>query len=153
MTVIQDLASEMAAYPDEQVQMEIIDFQEPGNVINPGEVCTFRVRIKNKGHLNMSNVSLHVNGTNDLTMVSQTDILGNPINFSYSMRTAPQHISAHSTVTTRLFYMKAIRPTANTRLLEMHLADWDADLGHLLRVHAGHDYGAHAELSRAIVGT
>lgn len=153
MPVIQDLVSELATYPDEQVRLQIIDFQEPGSVINPGEICTFRVRVNNNGHLNMQNVSLHINGTSGITQISQTDILGTPINFSGGITTSPLSINAHSSVTTRTFYMKALRATASTRLIEIHLADWDASLDHLLRMHAGHDFGANTELVRVIQAT
>jgi len=153
MTVIDDLVSELGAYPDEQVEVQIRNFQEPGAVINPGEICTFEVRIRNNGHLDMLNVSLNINGVSGLTELSQTEILGNPVNFSTKLTTAPMTIGAHASATTQTFYMRALSATASTRLFEVHLADWDASLAKLLRVHAGHDFGARDELTRAIEPT
>ena len=150
MGVIDDLAQDLRDYPDNNVRLSIVNFQEPGEVINAGEVCTFRIMVSNDGYLDMTKVSLHLNAASGITQLSQTDILGNPINFANNLTTAFMNIPAGSSATTRTFFMKALVATDRRRLIEAHIAEWDAGLSSLLRVQAGHDTGAQVEYSRDI---
>ncbi|NOR68741.1 MAG: hypothetical protein GQ532_03440 [Methylomarinum sp.] len=151
MSIITDLARDLRNYPDDHVRLSIIDFKEPGTVINPGETCSFKIKIENNGFLDMQNVKLHVNGKRSYNQLSQSDVLGNPINFFDHLTTAAMNISAGHSITTRTFYMKAIKATSSTVLIEAHIGDWDAGMASLLRIHAGHDYGAVVHYNRDIV--
>lgn len=151
MSAIEDLAKSLHDYPESKVRLLVVDFHEPGSVINKGEICSFQIRVVNNGYLDMTNVQLHVNSANTYTQLSQTDILGNPINFQNSLTTASMNIPARSSGNTRTLYLMALKSTSKRQLFEAHLAEWNAGLSSLLRIHAGHDNGANVQYEREIM--
>jgi hypothetical protein len=127
-------------YPEDHVDLIIHSFKEPGDVINEDEVCDFTVSIHNKGYLDMLDVYFHVNSVAGLTLLSQTDIAGNPINFTAQTLTTAVwgKIPAGSWAHSRKFFMLAQRPTDETQLFEVHLGGWRADLSTI--DFSGHDW-------------
>lgn len=151
MSVLDDLIQALRDYPDKYVKLSVVDFEEPGTVINAGEICTFRIRVANNGYLDMNNVYLHLNSASGITQLSQTDIFGTPVNFMNHLQTAHMNLPSRTAATTRTLYMKALKATTKKQLFEAHLGEWDAGLGSLLRVYAGHDWGASIKFSEEIL--
>ena len=63
MAFFDDMANAVRDYPDNNVVVEIINFDvASGDALNEAEQATFKVRITNSGLLNMSGVTLEVKG-------------------------------------------------------------------------------------------
>lgn len=151
MGVINDLLKDLRDYPDNSVNISIVNFTKPGGVFEKNEVCTFKVRIKNNGYLDMMNVSLHIHNKPGYTLVSQSDFLGNPFGFSSRLTTATiPYMPAGNIQYTRTIYCQAIEKTEKPEVLfRVHLNEWDAGLNSLLRM-PGHDVGEEAKYTLQI---
>jgi hypothetical protein len=57
-----DFRAAMHDYPEQFVELEIVEVDFPGNVLNTTDQGTFRVRLTNNGLLDMTDVSLKVQG-------------------------------------------------------------------------------------------
>jgi hypothetical protein len=144
MGAIQDLLDDIDAYPSKNVKIVITDFQEPDDVINVDEMCSFRVRVENNGHLDMLNLKLHIRGS-EFTSVSADTIFGipAPLTPSDSEISPARDVPAHSSVTFGRFFMRADAATpdegtAKRDLFSVHISTYDASLHHILRDHSHH---------------
>lgn len=139
MTLIDDLRTAIDDYPKDDVEISITDFRlrsGHGRRINPNEECLFRVKVWNKGHLDMTNLHIDVEGKEGC-LVSQTDFLGKPMNFSTSIDLPVINLNAHQSWYSRWLYLQAGKVTdGSVVLLEAHLGGWDASLHHLLIDHS-----------------
>jgi hypothetical protein len=61
-TVLADLNTAIAEYPETNVQLAIVSLQFPGDVVNVSDQGTFKVEITNDGLLNLTDVTLSVKG-------------------------------------------------------------------------------------------
>jgi hypothetical protein len=136
MTVLNDIANAMNSYPHDETTIE---FLEPelvtgtAGAININEVWKFKVVVNNNGHLNMTDVVLHVNGTNGTT-ISKKPTSG----FTTNTITAdPFNVNAGASATTGYLYFTApsTEKPANTPLLESHILDWNANFDHFFTNH------------------
>lgn len=141
MGVLDDLHNEIWHYGANNLDITVVNFNPPGSVINPGENCTFQIRAKNNGPLDMKNVVFHMNDLNGTCMLSQTQIAGNPYNFTTgTITTSPVSINAHSAYYSQNYFMGALKSTSgNQDLFEIHLSSWDASLHHALTDMSGHE--------------
>ena len=57
-----DFRAAMHDYPEQFVELEIVEVDFPGNVLNTIDEGTFRVRLTNNGLLDMTDVSLKIRG-------------------------------------------------------------------------------------------
>ena len=74
MAFFDDMSAALADYPVTDVELEIVEVAIPGAVLNEGEQGTFRVRITNRGPLNLSGVTVHVYGLNGATVANNSVI-------------------------------------------------------------------------------
>jgi hypothetical protein len=65
MGLLDDIADAVEAYPHEYLEIEIVEVDWPGNVIDAGEDVTFRFQVSNSGPLDVNEVTLLVEGLND----------------------------------------------------------------------------------------
>jgi len=151
MGVLTDLAKEVKEYPDSEVSIKIHISDIPGTDINQLDVVKFWVSVNNNGLLGMQNVVLHVVST-EYTEVSQTDVLGTPSNFSSNIKCAPMNIRPGELGMTRYLYMRALKKTSRTKLMDVHLHSWDADLHPLLQDESDHSVSTNAEYENQIKG-
>jgi hypothetical protein len=95
MIVIDDLVAAANEYPTTSVVLEIVDVTFPGTAINSLEEGTFRVKVTNRGPLEIDNLRLTISGENGI------QIKGNSVIATYG-RTLDLHMRApvppHSTV-------------------------------------------------------
>lgn len=141
--VVNNLVTDIANYPTNEVRTEIIDFSIVGGgvVLNRGEVFKFRVRVVNEGHLNMRNVRLLVAGT---PYAGVATVQAGPFAVSNSFLTAAFFsLDAHGTYLSPYYYGKALvlTPSAlpdNTDIIvQSKIYVWDANLDHILVGHSG----------------
>jgi hypothetical protein len=67
VTFIDDFASAVSSYPSTSVTLSIVDVAvQTGTTgaVNVNEVWKYQVRVANNGHLNMTGVTLHIEGQN-----------------------------------------------------------------------------------------
>jgi hypothetical protein len=63
-TVLSDLNTAIAEYPETNVQLAIVALQYPGDVVNENDEGIFKVEITNNGLLNLTDVTLSIKGLN-----------------------------------------------------------------------------------------
>jgi hypothetical protein len=136
MTVLNDIANAMDSYPTTETLISIVDVAlESGTAgaININEVWKFKVSVANTGHLNMTDVILHVNGTNGTT-ISTKPTSGFTKN---TLKADPLTVNAGGSSKTGYFYFTApsTQQPPNTPLLESHLFDWKANFDHFFTNH------------------
>jgi hypothetical protein len=143
MAFFDDFAMAVSNYPKDNVTLEIVNVVvaagTPG-VVNVNEIWQFQVRVHNNGHLNLTNVMLHIEGQNGAT-VGQWNLFGT----SYSAETFLDvpGINAHSTLDSAGLLFKA--PTSpkplGTVLVTAHISDirrFTVNLDHILNGHGVH---------------
>ena len=64
----EDMTAAVGAYPAASVDLEIVDVVVPGSVINVNEKPSFRVKVTNRGPLEMTGVTLRIKGLNGATV-------------------------------------------------------------------------------------
>ncbi len=139
MGIIEDLAKAIDNYPSANVEITVTDFKEPGTHINKGEKSHFKVRVRNKGMLDMKNVRLHLRGTAYATVSVTHSFFGSPSNFRNSVISSGRNINAHSSSTFGEYHMRAEKVTTENRtLFTAHISSFDASLDHILRDHSHH---------------
>ena len=139
MTVITDFANAMDTYPQDEVNITITDVAlQTGTVgpINVGEVWRFKVQLENTGHMNMTSVSLHVQGVNGATVSTAA---AGP--FATLITTGSLNVNGGgSTQKSAYLYFKA--PTtakpAGTQLATAHIADYNSNMDHMFTNHTIH---------------
>ncbi len=148
--LINDLLSAIDTYPAGNVEIDVINFQEPGGHINAGEVCTFQVRVANDGVLDMKKLKLHVEGSR-YTSVRQTPA----DSFSNAFISASKDVDAQQSAVYGPFQMRADTATPNggtlnVDLLSVHISTYDAGLNHILRDRPHHAGNPEETYSRHI---
>lgn len=148
MSVLDDIANAMNSYPRDETVIEIVNEGRVGSStdtdVNSGEIWEFRIKLTNNGHVDMTNVPLHILGLNGTTVREKaTDSFGpgmivgnlNPL-------------GGGSTVTSRAFQFQAPPGTepAGTELFHVHIQDWEAGSGfdHFFTAHTKDDNDAAA---------
>jgi hypothetical protein len=157
MSVLNDLKTEIANYPIDNVEIDIKDVRgvdmpgDPaGGHINVNEVWSFSVEIHNKGHLHMKGLKVHAQGTAWASVAYWT-----PSGFSSSAISSPTDVNAHQTVKFDFFYLQAdaATPSGGSQsedIIKAHISNWDADLENILGFHAGHSPNPEESYSRHI---
>lgn len=75
MAILDDLAVEIAKYPEQKVDITFIDFVViGGGSLTPGKKFKFKVKITNRGHLEMKNVFINIIPEKRLSLPSSTYI-------------------------------------------------------------------------------
>ena len=140
MPYFDDFANAVEAYPALSVNLSIVDrvVQAPGTpgAVNVNEVFAFQVRVANNGHLNLTNVTLHVEGRNGATVSSNA---AGPFGTSIISPTITA-VNAHGSQDSANLFFKApngARP-AETALVRAHISAYDVNLSHILNSHSGH---------------
>jgi hypothetical protein len=137
MTVLTDIANAMNSYPLDETAIEILEpVLESGTagVINVNEVWKFKVKVTNNGHLNMTDVILHVNGTNGTT-ISKKPTTGFT---EKTIKADPLTVNGgggSSTTGYLYFTAPSTQKPADTPLLESHIFDFNANFDHFFTNH------------------
>lgn len=156
MSVIADLKNEIEAYPHEFLTLEIVEVDEPGDAINVGEDVTFRIQVTNSGELDVSDLSLLVEGRHGAQVRDQgaasqfgDDFTASPLSFAHIPAHRPNSpvVSGGSKYT----FKAPAGPTPETELVRVSVASWDTDLSHLLIDHSDPDTLAKTVFSSEVI--
>lgn len=139
MAFLDDFRDAVSGYPAASVTVEIVDrapvTPPTGTQVNVNDIWSFQVKVRNRGPLNMTGVSLRINGLNGAT-VSTTNV---PASFGGSIASfGNMTINAHGTQDTVHLFLKAPNATrpAGTELVSAQIAGFDVNLNHLLIDHS-----------------
>jgi hypothetical protein len=138
MSIIDDIADAVSSYPATNVTLDILDFEVKigtSGDINVNETWAFQVRVYNNGHLNMTNVSLQVEGLNGVTVGTAAAGPFGPSVTAAALAT----VNAHSNRDTVNIFMKAPsgKKPAGTVILKAHISSFDLNWDHILVSHTG----------------
>lgn len=135
MTILNDIAVGFDNYLQDEVVVSIVDVSladGTAGVINVNEKWKFKVKVENTGHINMTNVSLRVAGSNG-AMISTS------LNGSYfgGLTTGSYSVNGGSSMTSSYFYFEApaSEKPAGTVLVVGHVADWTGNWDHMFSNH------------------
>jgi hypothetical protein len=131
MPILTDIANELDRYPADQTTIEFVNVEKVGDPddtdVNEREIWQFHVRLTNNGHLDMSNVSVHILGLNGAKVRElPTD------EFEEGIVVADLNPQGGGGVaTSRAFQFKAGdgEKPEGTRLLHAHVEEWGAEEG------------------------
>ena len=135
MSVLNEIATALENYPADEVTLTAVDVNPPGAVIDVNETVPFQIRIANNGHVNMTGLSLHVNGRNGATVSLSSN---GP--FVSGITVSGLTVNGGASLDTNTIYFKAPPTTkpAGTELLEFHVAEWFGDWVHMFGNHTNH---------------
>jgi len=144
MAVLTDIANELDTYPIDEATVEIVDVAlQSGTqpVVNTSETWRFKVKVENNGHINMTDVSLHVFGVNG-ALVSQSPATGFT---SGTLDVGALTVNGGGgSQKSDFLYFKA-PPTAQpagTVLVEAHVGRWSCNFDHYFTNHTKDDLHA-----------
>jgi hypothetical protein len=148
MTVLTDIANAMDTYPLDETTIEIVDVAVQtgtGPEINKNEIFKFKVKVTNNGHVNMTDVSLHVNGKNGAFVSFNPDK-----GFAKDKTLLVDSLSVNgggASNTTSYLYFKAppAAMPAGTELVEAHIFDWNGNFDHYFTNHTKDEDNATVE--------
>lgn len=140
MAFLDDFYDAVTGYPAASVVLSIVDLAPvapatPG-AVNVNEVWSFQVRVRNNGVLNMTGVSLHIQGANGAQVSTAA---AGP--FSNLITAGNLTVNGHGGQqdTVNLFFKAPNVPKpAGTQLVSAHINGYDANLDHILVDHTGH---------------
>ncbi len=137
MAFFDDMSAALADYPVTDVELEIVEVAIPGAVLNEGEQGTFRVRITNRGPLNLSGVTVHVYGLNGATVANNSVIAPFVSDFT-TQELAPvkAHGGSQLTVGAPLKFKAPGGTQSLKTLVKVTLESWNADLDYILKGHS-----------------
>jgi hypothetical protein len=121
-------------YPKASVDVSITEYTFPGTVLNVDEIFKFKVKIENKGCLNMTGVSAKVLGSS----YAEVNLTGTPpFSSSVTIIPVPTTIGPGASVTTGWVFGKATRVTPGSppsvqTIVSARLEAWDASLDSML---------------------
>jgi hypothetical protein len=144
MTLLTDIASALDTYPIDEVTVSIVDVAlQSGtqSVINVNETWKFKAKVENNGHVNMTEVSLHVFGLNGalVSLSPTTGFTAGVLNVgSLTIN------GGGGSQKTEYLYFKAPSATkpAGTVLVEAHIGDWNCNFDHYFTNHTKDDLHA-----------
>lgn len=137
MTIIDDLANSVEAYPTTEVALEIVALDFEGDNVNVNEEVRFRVKVTNNGALTMTDVRVKVVAENGAEVKNQ----GALSQFGPSAVDASSidRINAHGgSEEGGLFVLEAPGSTkpVGTTLATATLEEWNGLFDHLLDSHS-----------------
>lgn len=139
MSFFNDFANAVESYPADSVTLTITDIaveSGTGGSVNVNEVWKFKVQVENNGHLNMTDVALHVSGLDGTTIGTKPAGSFLPEQIVGSLKVNGGGGSRKSD----FLYFKApsIQKPAGTNLFEVHISDWSGNIDHMFTNHTNH---------------
>ena len=137
MTFFQDMTDAVATYPEDYVDLEIVDVTYPGSVLNVNDEGSFRVRVTNRGALRLNGLTLKVTGRNGALVANNGAI--SPFVDEFVTQPLPQiaaHGGSEETVGSPLKFRAPGSAQDAKNLIKVTLDAWDPDLDHILLAHS-----------------
>jgi hypothetical protein len=137
MAFFDDMAAAMETYPVTNVDLEIVEVTTPGDALNVNEQGAFRVKVTNRGLLNLTGVTLRIHGQNGTTVANNGAIA--PFESEFVTQEVPT-INAHGgeqlTVGSPLKFRAPGGAQDAKTLVKATIESWDANLNRILNGHS-----------------
>jgi hypothetical protein len=147
MSVLSDLAGEFESYIRDSVSLDIVDVSQPGDFINVLEIGSFQARVINNGELNMTSVSLDIDGKNG-TLVSTA--AAGPWSSSITVNGLTVNAKTSRDSTSLYFKAPAEEKPALTTLVSCHVRDWKANLDYIFTNRTKEENAKFGHLNREV---
>jgi hypothetical protein len=134
MGIFADMIRELQAYPETHVVLEIVDVSFTEDVLNQGEVGDFKVRVTNNGALDLTDVTLKVEGRNGATVRDGLAADFEPEFISTELPTIGGHGGFQET--TFASFLAPDSPQESKTLVKATLASWNANTNHIFNDHS-----------------
>jgi len=140
MAFFDDFAKAVENYPSISVTLRIVDVAfvsgAQGPEVNVNDVYKFQVRVINNGHLNLTNVLLHIQGQNGAQVSA---FAAGPFSAGIVSSGLGLTVNAHGSQDTADFYFNATAASpAEVVLVRAHISRFNANLNHILDDHSSH---------------
>jgi len=146
MSILDDLRNEMMSYAADFIDLDIVNFNivpSKGPAWNIGDYGSFQVRIRNRGHMDVKNLKLHIvalNGLGKVRFIMPLLPKGWENSFVWPISL---YINAHARKTIGWFQFKAEKKTNGAKdVIKVHIHGFDLTWDHLLTDHTGHTAAA-----------
>lgn len=142
MTFFQELTQAVESYPEDHLELEIIDVSFPDNTVNANEEGSFKVSVTNRGPLILKDVSVKVRGLNG-TQVKTGGAADTTWRSEFVTGTQQlEQVNAHNGNNPQVVEgspMQFKAPSSaqpRTDLIAVTIEEWDASLDHALKAHS-----------------
>jgi hypothetical protein len=145
MAFFDDMKDELKIYPVDNVLIEIVDFDEPGDAYNIDEEASFKVKVTNTGPLNLTDITLRIKGQHGATLKRPPLTIPNTPPRREARATVSQFVDelvskvlpevrgGGGSATSESFTLKAPpAPQGSQTLIKATLEAWNANLNHIL---------------------
>jgi len=135
----EDMTAAVEAYPAASVDLEIVDVVFPGSVINVNERPSFRVKVTNRGPLEMTGVTLRIKGVNGATVKQNgaaSPFVSEFVTTTSQLATIGAHGGSQTTNGSPFSFAAPGSPQPNHPLVQVTLEDHNFTLNHILNGHS-----------------
>jgi hypothetical protein len=147
-----DMTTAIETYPNGHLEIQIVDVEVPGDVLNVSEEARFRVQATNHGPLHIENLRVKVRGLNGAVVKHGGAAATYGTEFvSDVFERVPAHGGVASSPGSTYVVKAPGRAQAVRTLVRAELYDWDADLDHILLHHASAVPGVKGEFESRVV--
>jgi hypothetical protein len=136
------MVTDVEAYPETNVQLEIVEVTFSGSGINEDEHGTFRVKVTNTGPLVLTDVTLRIKGQNGALVANNGAAAPFVSHFvTQALPTIGAHNDSQLTVGSPLKFQAPPEAAASQDLIQATLEDWNGSLDHIMNAHSDDQYG------------
>jgi hypothetical protein len=135
----EDMRAAVEAYPAASVDLEIVDVVVPGSVINVNERPSFRVKVTNRGALEMTGVTLRIKGLNGATVKQNgaaAPFVPEFVTSTSQLGTVAAHGGTQTTNGSPFAFTAPGTPQPSKNLVQVTLENHDYTLNHILNGHS-----------------
>jgi hypothetical protein len=137
MGFLDDFTNAPETYPENGVQLEIVEVSFPDSVLNVEETATFRVKVTNTGPLNLTDVSLRIKGLNGATVANNGAAAPFVSEFvTQTIDSIAAHGGSQTTVGSPLKLKAPGSAQDSLNLVRATLEDWNANPDHIFDGHS-----------------
>jgi len=135
----EEMTTAVEGYAATFVDLEIVDVVFPGSVINVNERPTFRVKVTNRGALEMTGVTLRIKGVNGATVKQNgatAPFVSEFVTTTSQLSTIGGHGGSQTTNGSPFSFTAPGAPQVNHPLVQVTLEDHNFTLNHILNGHS-----------------
>jgi hypothetical protein len=147
-----DMTTAIESYPSDRLEIEIVDVEVPGAVLNVTEEARFRVKVTNRGPLHIKNLQVKVKALNGAQVKHGGAAAPYGSEFVSEVFDRVQAHGGEALSPGSSYVLKAPGRAQSSRpLVSAELHDWDADLNHILLHHASAVPGVKGDYATRVV--
>lgn len=133
-----EMIDAVETYPATLVDLEIVDVVTPG-ALNVGDRPSFRVKVTNRGALELTGVTVRIKGLNGATVKQNGAAAPFVPEFATTtsqLATVAAHGGSQTTNGSPFSFQAPGSAQSSRNLVQVTLEDWNANLNHILNSHS-----------------